>query len=462
MLRRPGFLYAAGMSDSVPVAASATRPRLPTASTPPDEVLLRLRERREKDAQWHKGRTFSLVYHAGDAHTELLQQAYRLYFAENALNPMAFPSLLQMENEVVAMTAGLLGGDDAVAGTMTSGGSESLLMAVKTYRDKARAERPELGQPEMVLPISAHPALLKAAHYLGVRPVLCPVGEDFRVDLAAVERALTDRTICIVGSAPSYPQGVVDPIERLGELALARGIGLHVDACLGGFMLPFLSKLGHAVPPFDFRVPGVTSISADLHKYGFAAKGASTILYRSEALRRHQFFAHTDWPGGLFASTTMLGTRPGGAIAAAWAALTALGEEGYLRMAAGIMQTTRALQEGISRIADLRILGRPVMSVFAFAAERTNLMAVADAMELRGWHIDRQLAPSSIHLMLTPAHAGIVAPYLHDLKECTEHVAAHPEIATQGSAAMYGMLAQIPDGGMVRELILQHIGGLYR
>ena len=185
MLRRPGFLYPARMSDSAPVAGSPTRPRLPTASTPPDEVLVRLRERREKDAQWHKGRTFSLVYHAGDAHTELLQQAYRLYFAENALNPMAFPSLRQMENEVVAMTAGLLGGDDAVAGTMTSGGSESLLMAVKTYRDKARAERPQITQPEMILPVTAHPALLKAAHYLGVKPVLIPVGEDFRVDPAA-------------------------------------------------------------------------------------------------------------------------------------------------------------------------------------------------------------------------------------------------------------------------------------
>jgi len=291
---------------------------------------------------------------------------------------------------------------------------------------------------------------------------MAPVGPDFRVEVEAVERLINENTIFLLGSAPSYPQGVVDPIQGLGELAQARGLGLHVDACLGGFLLPFLPKLGYPIPQFDFRVKGVTSISADLHKYGFAAKGASTILYRDEALRQHQFFAHTDWPGGLFASTTMLGTRPGGAIAAAWAALHTLGEEGYLRMAKGIMQTTRALQEGIGRIADLRILGRPDMSVFAFTAEKTNLLAVADAMELRGWHIDRQQHPSSIHLMITPAHQDIVPAYLHDLQECTSYVSAHPELATQGSAAMYGMLAQIPEGGMVRELILQHLGGMYR
>ena len=450
------------MSESVPVAQESSRRRLPVRSTPPETVLAQLRERREKDARWREGRTFSLVYHAGDEHTALLEAAYRLYFAENALNPMAFPSLRQMENEVVAMTAALLGGDDAVAGTMTSGGSESLLMAVKTYRDKARAERPAITQPEMILPVTAHPAILKAAHYLGVRPVLAPITADFRVDVDAVQRLITANTIFLLGSAPSYPQGVVDPIERLAEVAQAHGLGLHVDACLGGFLLPFLPQLGYPVPRFDFRIPGVTSISADLHKYGFAAKGASTILYRDEALRQHQFFAHTEWPGGLFASTTMLGTRPGGAIAAAWAALQTLGEEGYLRLATGIMHTTRALQEGMSRIADLRILGRPDMSVFAFTAQHTNLLSVADAMELRGWHIDRQQRPSSIHLMITPAHAEIVPAYLKDLEECTTYVSAHPELAAQGSAAMYGMLAQIPEGGMVRELILQHMGGLYR
>jgi glutamate/tyrosine decarboxylase-like PLP-dependent enzyme len=452
------------MSEASPVAQTPdlARVRLPEHSTPEDQVLARLRELRKGDASWRQGRTFSLVYHAGDAHTAMLKEAYGLYFAENALSPMAFPSLRQMENEVVAMTAGLLGGDAGVAGTMTSGGSESLLLAVKTYRDQARAERPAITEPEMILPITAHPALRKAAHYLGVRPVLVPVDAEFRVDVEAVRRALTARTILIVGSAPAYPQGVMDPIEPLSELARAHGIGLHVDACLGGFLLPFLRQLGEPIPPFDFRLPGVTSISADLHKYGFAAKGASTILYRSEALRRNQFFACTDWPGGLFASTTMLGTRPGGAIAAAWAALMALGVQGYLQMAAGILKTTRALQEGIGRIADLRVLGRPQMSVFAFTAERTNLLAVADAMELRGWHIDRQQGPDAIHLMITPAHEAIVQPYLTDLAECVAYVAAHPELAAQGNAAMYGMLAQIPDRGMAHDLVLQHMGGLYR
>jgi len=256
-----------------------------------------------------------------------------LFFSENALNPTVFPSLRRMETEVVAMTAALLGGDEHTVGNMTSGGTESLLMAVLTAREWGRAHKPDVQAPEMVLPATAHPAFEKAAHYFGVRPVHVPVGPDLRADVERMRAAITPRTVLLVGSAPSYPHGVVDPIVEIAQVAQEHGLLCHVDACVGGFELPFLRRLGYPVPDFDFQVPGVTSMSADLHKYGYAAKGASVVLYRDSALRRHQFFAYTDWPGGVYASATLAGTRPAGPIAAAWAVLHYLGEEGYLALA---------------------------------------------------------------------------------------------------------------------------------
>jgi glutamate/tyrosine decarboxylase-like PLP-dependent enzyme len=254
---------------------------------------------------------------------------------------------------------------------------------------------------------------------------------------------------------------VIDPIPELAALARERGLGMHVDACLGGFLLPFWRELGEEVPPFDFRVPGVTSMSADLHKYGFAAKGASTVLYRDRALRRHQFFAYGAWPGGLFGSPTMAGTRPGGAIAAAWATLMALGRDGYLRLAETIRRTTRAYQEGIARTPGLRLLGRPAMSVFAFTSDEVDIFVVADQMESCGWHVDRQQGPSAIHLMITPAHEPVVGRYVADLERAVAYARAHPEAATEGRAAMYGMMARLPDRGTVEEMILQFMDDLY-
>lgn len=436
------------------------RPGFPARGTPKAELMARLGELRARDADWRRGRTWSLVYFAGDEITGVLEEAYRLFFHENALNPMAFPSLRRLEAEVVAMTADLLGGGPEAVGNMTSGGSESILMAVKTARDRARAERPEITAPEMVLPVTAHPAFEKAAHYFCVRPVRVPVGPDFRADLDAARAAITGNTVLVVGSAPSYPHGVIDPIPELAALARERGVSLHVDACLGGFLLPFVRRLGYPVPDWDFRVPGVTSISADVHKYGFGAKGASVILYRDKDVRRHQFFVYTDWPGGLYGSPTMTGTRPGGAIAAAWAVLNYLGEEGYLRLARTIMDATRALVDGVNAVPGLRVLGRPDMSVFAFASDTVDVYALGDAMTARGWHLDRQQRPPSLHLMVTPAHAGVVDAFLADLRAAVAEVAASGAGAEEGApaggtAAMYGMLGTLPDRGLVREVILQ-------
>ncbi len=433
--------------------------RLPSKPTPRDVVFAAMDAAAKTDADWRHARTFSLVYQARPDVLEVAQQAYLRFFSENALNPMAFPSLRRFESDVVSMTSGLFHAPDGAAGTMTSGGSESLLMAVKTARDWARAERPAIRAPEMLLPVTAHPALEKAAHYFDVKPVHVPVGVDFRADVEAARSLASPNTILVVGSAPAYPHGVIDPIEELANLAAERGALLHVDACLGGFLLPFVERLGKPAAPFDFRVPGVTSMSADIHKYGYAAKGASVVLYRSRALRRHQWFAYGDWPGGLYGSPSMTGTRPGGAIAAAWAVMQYLGEEGYLDLARITLETTDRLARGVSDTPGLRILGTPAMSVFAFASDTVDVYVLGDAMEKRGWKLDRQQRPPCLHLMVTPAHAPVVDAFLSDLRECVATIES-TKPTPEGAAAMYGMLGAAPDRSMIGSFVLDFMDGL--
>jgi glutamate/tyrosine decarboxylase-like PLP-dependent enzyme len=433
-------------------------PRLPPQGMSHPDVLARMRELRAEDARWQEGRTWSLVYNAGEDVRRLLAEAYTEFMSENGLSPFAFPSLRRFESEVLAIAAELFHGE-GVAGTMTSGGTESILMAVKTARDFARAER-GITEPELVMPASVHPAFQKAAHYFGLKAVNVPVGPDFRADVAAMRAALTPRTVLMVGSAPAYPQGLVDPIPELAELARRQGILFHVDACLGGFLLPFARKLGAPVPDFDFAVPGVTSLSADLHKYGYAAKGASLVLYRTPELRRYQFFTYADWSGGIYASPSMAGTRPGGAIAAAWAVLQYLGEEGYLRLTGTVLDTARALREGIRAIPGLRLLGEPRLSIFAFGSDTLDVYALGDAMEARGWKLDRQMLPPALHLMVTPAHAKVVEPFLADLRACAAGL-TRGEPAPEGSAAMYGMLGAMPDRSEAADFIRQFMDTLY-
>ena len=335
---------------------------LPKQGRSREDVRGEIEQALGRDADWRGGKIWSLVYFAGEDVSEVLKDAYTAAFYTNGLGPGAFKSLRKFESEVIAMTAGLLGEPEAT-GNMTSGGTESILMAVKTARDYARAER-GITEPEMVLPVSAHPAFDKSAQYLGVKAVHTPLRDDFRADVEAMRAAITPNTVLVVGSAPNYPFGTIDSIPEIAALALERGIPCHVDACLGGFLLPFVERLGYDVPPWDFRVPGVSSMSSDLHKYGFSARGASTVMYRDGAYRRHQFFTQTDWPGGLYGSPTMTGSRPGAAVAAAWAVLTYLGEDGYMRLAKVIMDTTRKLMDGVNAIDGLKVLGEPDMSVF--------------------------------------------------------------------------------------------------
>ncbi len=427
-----------------------------------ETITAELNKARNEDVGWISGQSWGLVYHAGEDVDEIIREAYQLFAHGNGLDPGAFPSLKKFETEVVAKTASLLNGDSETVGTMTSGGSESLLMAVKSSRDQARDVKPHIKEPEMIIPQSAHPALDKAAHYLGVKTVRTPLDSKYRADLGAVRKAITESTILLVGSAPAYPHGVIDPIEGLGKIALEKGLNLHVDACLGGFVLPFLEQLGYRVPLFDFRVPGVTSISADLHKYGYSAKGASTIIYRNPDLRRYQFFVVTDWPGGLFGSSTVTGTRPGGPIAAAWAVLNYLGKEGYTRLVKEVMETTHVLQEGIKKTGKLEILGNPVMSVFSIASSHVDIYALADTMAEKGWQLGRQQLPPALHLIVTPPHSRICNTFLADLHDSLHRVEGSDPEACEGIAAMYAMMGTMCYQSDLKQFAVDYLDRTYR
>ncbi|MFT3693311.1 MAG: aspartate aminotransferase family protein [Kofleriaceae bacterium] len=413
------------------------------------------------DTDWRGGRVFSLVYHAGEQHEELLHRAHALYASTNLLNPMAFKSLKAMEREIV-QAAGALFHCSGAVGTVTSGGTESILCAVAAYRDRARKKKPWVRAPELIVPRTIHPAFDKAAHYFGVKLVKVEVDSDMRVDVRKVAKAIGWRTIGLVGSAPQYPHGVIDPIAELGELAMEKKLPLHVDACVGGFVLPWLERLGRPIPKWDFRVPGVTSISADLHKYAYAAKGASSLLWRSLDDMKHQIFVATDFPGGIYASPTLLGTRPGGPIAAAWAAFQSVGVDGYVELARRAVEAADRLREGIRRSPGLILLGRPDATIVSYAAVGADVFALADRLEARGWSVDRQHRPSSIHLTVTANHAPVIDRYIDDLRECLAEVRANPELSKSGSAPMYGMAAKLPVRRLVAGQVRKVIAEMYK
>jgi sphinganine-1-phosphate aldolase len=436
---------------------------IPKTGVDNEELLDQMRGFRGEDADWRAGRTWSLVYYAGEEHYEMLKEAYTLFFSENGLNPMAFRSLKRMESEVVSMTADMLNGDEQVVGTMTSGGTESILMAVKAARERASVLKRLPVRPEIVAPQTIHPAFAKAAHYFGAKMRYVPVDDDFRARVDAIERAVGPRTMLIAASAPQYPHGMVDPIEEIAEIALDRGVPFHVDACFGGFILPWIEKLGHDVPVFDFRVPGVTSMSADCHKYGFAAKGASVVMYRDMSYLRHQFFVDTEFPGGIYASPSMAGSRPGGAIAAAWAAMRSLGEDGYMELAEAAMDATARVKEHVEAIDALQILGSAHATVVSFTSSDpdVDIYAVADQMQERGWAFDRGQKPPCIHCTVNAHNGPIVDDFAADLREAVDHVRKHPELAGEGEAAMYGMMAKIPVRSAVKLSVQKFMEAMY-
>ena len=439
----------------------------PTAALPPGvpagDVLAELRALRGSDAPTRGGRTFAYVYDAGlDGLDELAAAAYTAYATVNGLDMTVFPSVARLENDLVRAAAALLGAP-GTQGTFTSGGTESILLAVKTARDHARAAR-GVTDPELVLPSTAHAAFHKAAAYLGVRPVVVPVDRvTYRADAAATAAAVTDRTVLVVASAPSYAHGVIDPVAQIAAAAADRGVLCHVDACIGGWILPYLRRAGREIPAFDLSVPGVTSLSVDLHKYGYADKGASVVLYRDAELRRHQYFAHAGWPGYPVVNPTVQGTKSGGLLAQAWAVLRHVGEDGYTALAGRVAEASDRLLAGLRAVDGVRVLGDPTAGLVAFtvvtgdgsadgdsdsdgvgagagqAPDLSLLLHLADEMRERGWYLQPQLSydglPPNLHLTLTPATVGQVDALLGDLAEALKAARALAPVAVDPALA---------------------------
>jgi len=435
---------------------------LPQKGMSAEDVLNTLKSFKSNDVKWHEGQLFGLIYEAGPEVEELVKEAHSLFLIENGLSPMAFPSLVKMETEVVSIVTSLSGGNDETVGNLTTGGTESIFMALKAARDWARNTYPRINAPEMVVPVTAHPAWNKAAHYLGIKINMTPVKNDFRADAAAMKEAITENTIILGATAVTYPHGMVDPIEEIGALALNKNLWLHVDACLGGLMLPFLKRLGHDLPSYDFSVPGVTSLSADIHKYAYTPKGVSCVMYRNRDFRKYQIFAYADWSGGVYATPCMAGGRPGGNIASAWAVFHYLGEEGFSALAQKTKSATKKLIEGINAIPQLYVLGDPKATVFAFGSEAINIYELSARMAGSGWHIETQQLPPSLHMTVSPVHLSVADKFLDDLRRIT------PEVPPAGSkdlseqAAMYAMLGTMPDRHMAREFAVEYINNLYR
>ena len=421
-----------------------------------------------EELRWKGGYASGAVYHGDDEHIDFLNRAYALNSQSNPLHSDLWPSATKFEAEVVSMTANMLGAgqsgdgpENEVCGTISSGGTESILLAMKTYRDWARATK-KIKKPEMIVPTSVHAAFDKAAQYFNIKMVRIPVGPDYRADVEATREAITKNTIVIVGSSPSFPHGVIDPIEDLSELARENGIGFHTDACLGGFLLPWAEKLGYDVPPFDFRLPGVTSMSADTHKYGYAAKGTSVVLYRSLSLRHYQYYTATEWPGGLYFSPTFAGSRPGALSAACWAAMLAMGKEGYTEAAKKILETAAEIKSGIQEIPDLAILGDPLW-VIAFESKTLDVYRVMDAMTHKRWSLNGLHKPPCVHICVTLRHTqpGVAERFIDDLNAAVEHVKQHPA-ESGGMAPVYGMAATMPLRGVVGGMLKKYIDLLYK
>ncbi|MGO4256528.1 pyridoxal phosphate-dependent decarboxylase family protein [Marmoricola sp. RAF53] len=403
--------------------------------TTDNDVLARLRERQSADLPVHGGRTLAYVYDSGLAEVDRVgREAVAAYAGSNGLDPTAFPSLLAMENELVGFGLRLLDAPDGAVGTVTSGGTESVLLAVQTARDS----RPDVARPRMVLPTTVHAAFHKAAHYFGVEPVFVPVGPDHRADVVATAAAIDDSTVLVVASAPSYAHGVVDPVTEIAALAAQRGIRCHVDACIGGWVLPYAVRLGRDVPAWTFAVDGVTSISVDLHKYGYAPKGTSLLLHRTAELRRPQFFASALWPGYTMLNATMQSTKSGGPLAGAWAVVQTLGDDGYLRMAQEVFGAVDEIVAGLPSVPALSLVARPDSTLVALATDATcDPFTICDEMAARDWYVQPQMSfagePATIHLSVSAATRAHVPEFLDALRaSVAAAVAAGPVVVDPG------------------------------
>jgi sphinganine-1-phosphate aldolase len=386
--------------------------RFPTRGTPWPELRSELVAMQAEDTPWTRG-LFGLWWPNPSPEVfQVQKEAAALFAYASQLYAPWVPSLARIERDVEAMVLDLLRAPPGAACTLSSGGTESNFLAVMTARNWARAERPEVTAPEIVMPYTAHPTLNKAAGFLGVKVIRVPVTADYRADVGAMREAIGPNTVMLVGSAPPYSHGRIDPVAGIAELASRHGLWMHVDACVGGILAPFFRRLGRTLPEFDFSVPGVTSMSADLRKFGYTLLGASTFSLRDATLRRHQQFDFHDWPYGPYRSVTFAGSRPSSPVAAAWAVLRLLGEEGYLEIARSILRTTELVIEGVRGIEGLAVLFEPEMGVLNVVSDEVDVITVADELTARGWPTARFLEPPALHFLMDRVDDESV---IHDL-----------------------------------------------
>lgn len=406
--------------------------QFPQQGVAPAEILQQLEAFKDHDLPWAEGRVFAYIYDAGPVAMQLLKDAYSALLVENGLDPTSFPSCMELERQVIGMALDLQQGGAGAGGSFTSGGTESILLSIKTARDRARELLPHITQPNIVIAETGHASFFKACHYLGVEAVSVPVDPvTYRAIPADMEAAIDDRTILMVGSAPSYAHGSVDPIPELGEICLRRGILLHVDACVGGMYVPFAKELGFDLPDFNLSVPGVTQLSMDFHKWGYAAKGASAILYKDTSMRDYQVWSWSGWTGYSVVNPTVLSTKSGGPIAACWATLKHLGRDGYLDLVSRCQDAAAAIIDGIGNMPSLRVLGEPKTNLFSIASETIDVFALADDMKARGWYIQPQFgfsnSPANLHLSVGASNAPHVDDFIRDLGACEANHRARAE-----------------------------------
>jgi len=417
-------------------------------------------------SNWQSGKVSGAVYHGGEELEQVICSAINKYVISNPLHPDVFPGVRKMEAEVVKMVLELFNAPPEAGGTVTSGGTESILMACKSYRDWARDVK-GITEPEMIAPNSIHAAFDKAAHYFGIKIHYIPVDEKTRrVDVARVKRAINPNTVMLCGSAPNYPDGAIDDITALGKLAKRYNLGLHVDCCLGSFLVPFVAQCGYEMDPFDFRVEGVTSISCDTHKYGFAPKGSSVIMYRTSKWREYQYTVYPTWPGGVFASPSIAGSRPGSIIAGTWAAMMYMGKEGYLESCRAIVGAAKKLEKAIrEEIPELEVLGKPLVCVVAFKDRKgmgVNIYQLGDYLGSKGWHLTALQFPPALHIACTKPTTTAIDTLIQDLKEGVASVKGDKDGGKGDMVTLYGLGSSSAVGpGLVGDLAKRYLDTLY-
>merc|ERR1712137_827747 len=456
----PGAKAMADLEASLRIEGDTPLTAIPEQGWSHEEVIKAMKAlQTSEESNWKDGKVSGVVYHGGDEHVKLMNQVYSMFTLSNPLHPDVFPSIRKFEAEIIEMTRRMLGNVDGVCGAVTSGGTESILMACKAHRDYYAARG--ITQPEMVVPVTAHAAFNKASHYFGIKLIHAPLGPDYAVDVAKMRKLITPNTILLVASAPEYAHGIIDDVRAVAGLAREHKIGGHVDSCLGGFVLPWIKLAGFDVPDIDFRVPGVTSMSADTHKYGYAPKGTSVVLFNSNDLRRGMYFCTTEWPGGIYASPTISGSRPGALVATTWASLVTLGKNGFIESARGIAEMRDQIKAGINNIEELYLVGDSKSSVVAFGSSRFNIFAIKSLLGKKGWNLNPLQKPNAIHICITHAQVvnGGAERFMTDLQEVMETIRTNPSKyeGESSDAHLYGLAHGFPDRSLIQEIIFGYL-----